>query len=114
MIQSRIYDLMDQEGSPTRPELTVGVVGHHLIPSGISNVTVNLTEVHPGGSFSIHTDNYHHIFYIINGSGQGQLDEDQYELRPGRVIEVPSGVPHGYTNTGNSTMLLLTINIPVS
>ncbi|MGY5854214.1 MAG: cupin domain-containing protein [Candidatus Thorarchaeota archaeon] len=73
-----------------------------------------LSRVAPHGKFEAHIDSYHHVFYFISGIGNGRVGDERYDIRPGRVVEVPSGVEHGYENTGDVGIVLVTINIPVS
>lgn len=54
------------------------------------------------------------MFYFIESYGEGNLGEESYEIAPGRVVEIPAGIPHGYKSTTESEMLLLTMNIPQS
>jgi mannose-6-phosphate isomerase-like protein (cupin superfamily) len=113
-MKPRIYDLSSQDFTlSSRPE-TESVLIKPLIPSGYTETKVILTKVEPGGSFQSHADAYHHVFYFIEGHGEGVLGEETYEIAPGRVVEVPAGMKHGYRNTFTSEMLLLTVNIPQS
>ncbi|MHA2213132.1 MAG: cupin domain-containing protein [Candidatus Thorarchaeota archaeon] len=71
---------------------------------------MTLTQVHPGGKFSSHRDEYDHVFYFIDGNGKGWIGEETYDIRPHRIVEVPAGELHGYENTSEKTMLLITVN----
>ncbi len=45
------------------------------------------------------------VYYVIDGTGTMQLDDEQVELRPGVVVYVPRGVRH--KARGNLTVLLV-------
>jgi quercetin dioxygenase-like cupin family protein len=94
----------------TKPEITEGVLGCNIVPENADVQSVTLTRVEPKGKFSIHTDDYNHVFLFLQGKGEGQLGEDSYDIRPGMIVRVPAGHPHGYGNTGDSNLVLLTIN----
>ena len=111
-MKKRIYDISDQEFSVTRKNLTKGVYGFPLIPEELSRTKVTLTKVESNGVFSTHIDNYHHVFYFIKGQGIGYLEDEEYTIEPGRIVEIPAGTPHGYRNTSQESMLLITMNIP--
>ncbi len=112
-LRSRTYDLHDAAWRALRPELTRGVVGASLLPEGDGGkVKIVVTRVAPGGEFATHVDPYDHIFYCLAGAGEGWLGEELYRLLPGRVAEVPAGLAHGYRNTGEEELLLLTVNLP--
>jgi mannose-6-phosphate isomerase-like protein (cupin superfamily) len=111
-MKKRIYNITDQDFIVTRKSLTKGVYGLTLIPEEFSTTKVSLTKVEPNGVFSNHIDEYHHVFYFIKGHGIGYLDDEEYSIEPGRIVEIPAGTPHGYRNTSPENMLLITMNIP--
>jgi quercetin dioxygenase-like cupin family protein len=111
MIQNRIYDIKEQSFTATREDLAAGVSGFSLLPQESLTSKIILTRVKSGGEFLSHRDSYHHLFYFIKGEGEISLADETYEIKPGRVVEVPAGETHGYKNTADDEMLLLTINI---
>jgi mannose-6-phosphate isomerase-like protein (cupin superfamily) len=113
-MEHRIYDIEEQDFAVTRRSLAEGVSGLSLIPRELANFKLTLTKVEPGGKFSTHRDEYHHVLYFISGIGIGWLEEEQYDIKPGRIAEIPAGTLHGYMNSSNETMTLITVNIPQS
>lgn len=113
-MQPRIYKLKEQEWVATRKDLTTGVFGKSIVPGELTEVKIVLTRVKPGGEFSSHIDPYHHVFFIVEGRGEGWLGEKTYEIEPGLVVEVPAGEQHGYKNSGEVDLILITVNIPKS
>ena len=111
-MKKSIYNSSNLDFGAIRKDLTKGVYGLPLIPEELSTTKVTLTKVQPYGEFSSHVDDYHHVFYFIKGQGIGWIDEEKYDVMPGRIVEIPAGVPHGYQNTTQENMLLITINIP--
>ena len=53
------------------------------------------------------------IQYIVEGSGTGWLGERRIELRPGLLLVIPNGTPHGGTEgTGGARIKALAIKLP--
>ncbi len=106
--------MKDVEWKAIRKDLTKGVFGKRLNRGDITEIKMVLTKVEPSGEFPLHKDAYHHIFYFLKGIGKGQLGDESYEIRPGVAVEVPAGEEHGYKNTGEENLLLITLNIPIN
>ena len=112
MNQVGIYDLQLKDWSRIREDLTEQVYGKSFIPKDWSNVAISLTKVESEGEFRNHIDPYHHVFYFIKGTGVGYINNEEYEIKPELIVEIPAGIDHGYKNTGKEQLILLTINIP--
>jgi quercetin dioxygenase-like cupin family protein len=76
-----------------------------------SNFKASLTLAKPGGEFPEHADLYTHIFYILEGEGEASVEGERISWKKGAALTVPSGMKHGYRNTGKADLLLITINI---
>jgi quercetin dioxygenase-like cupin family protein len=111
MHESVVYDVSDEDWSLIRRELTEGIKGLTLLHTKSQEVKLTLTRVEPRGTFRLHSDSYHHLFYCISGTGHATIANQTYELKAGRVLEVPSGIEHSYENTGDEILVLLTVNI---
>ena len=107
-----IYNITEKDWKETRPEHTRNVFGKSIIPKDWSEVKMVYTKVTANGEFSTHVDSYHHVFFYQQGTGIGWIDEKEYDITPGLVVEVPAGKSHGYKNTGSEDLLLITLNIP--
>lgn len=114
MFQKRVYELEELDWKAPRKDLTKGVFERSLVPRELTDVKIVLTRVEPGGIFSPHKDPYHHVFYFIKGHGEGQLRDESYEIKPNLMVEIPAGELHGYKNTGEEDLLLITVNIPIT
>lgn len=113
MSESRIYNLNEVVLEKIRGDLTTGVFGHSLIPSGFSSVKAVITEVAPNGEFPLHRDEYHHVFYVLSGTGTGQVGDNHYAMKQGTIVEIPAGTLHAYKNTSDEKLVLFTMNIPL-
>lgn len=111
MFKKQVKNVNGEEWNVPREELTSKVYGKTLLPRNVSVKKASLTTVYPGGKFSKHSDTYHHVFYYIQGIGVGWLEEQEYKIKPGVLVQVPAGISHGYKNTGERDMKLITFNI---
>ena len=75
-------------------------------------VRVVLTRVVPGGGFSLHRDDYGHLFYFLGGDGLLCVGDERFNVRAGLAVRVDAGEPHAYENTGTEDLTLISINIP--
>ena len=105
----QIVDVAELEWQPVRPDVAREVVGKTLLADGVKIV---LTRVVPGGGFSMHRDDYGHLFYFLGGEGIVRVGENQYPAHPGLVVRVAAGEPHAYENTGSVDLTLLSVNVP--
>ena len=110
MKQKFIMDWSELVWEPTRPDIASQVLGSGLVAKEADILSVTITRVEPNGEFSIHADNHHHVFLFLEGYGEGWLGDDSYEIRPRLIVRVPAGFSHGYRNTNDSDLVLLTIN----
>lgn len=94
---------------PVRPEITQGVSGKVLLAGPTRAV---LTRVEPGGRFMPHRDSYGHLFYILAGHGEVSAGAERRAVGPGAVVRIGAGELHGYENTGESDLLLISLNLP--
>jgi quercetin dioxygenase-like cupin family protein len=110
MNHNLVQDWSELPWESTRPDITIGVLGSRVIPKGADVHSVTLTRVEPKGEFSIHADDYNHVFLFLKGKGEGWLGDESYEIKPGLIVRVPAGQSHGYRNTNDLDLILLTIN----
>ncbi len=76
--------------------------------SCIRKQTLAEARVSPGASTAPH----HHvqteeIYYILEGRGWMQIEEERREVAPGDAIAIPPGAKHQITNTGEATLKFL-------
>jgi len=110
----RVYQIEYNKLEVVREDITKGIAGFSLIPSGMKATKVVLTTVEPYGEFSLHQDQYHHILYFISGTGECNLGDETHPVGPGTIVEIPAGTLHGYKNRSEVPIQLLTINIQLS
>lgn len=106
---SEIFELDSLEWQPLRPEITKESYAKLLMAD---EVKVMMVRVAPGGGFRPHRDGYGHLFYFLSGSGVVRVEDQEYAVRPGLVVQITAGESHAYENTGDTDLTLLSLNIP--
>ena len=104
-----ILDVTALEWQPVRPDVAQGVYGKTLLAEGVKVV---LTRVAPGGRFSVHRDDYGHLFYFLSGRGVVWVGGEKFEARPGLAVRVAPGQEHAYENAGTEDLVLMSVNLP--
>jgi mannose-6-phosphate isomerase-like protein (cupin superfamily) len=106
---SRVFDLDAIVEQAVRPNITRAVFGKTLLDDQIKVV---LTRVAPGGKFETHRDSYAHLFYFLSGQGRGWIGDQEFVARAGIVAQIDAGELHSYENTGDTDLVLISLNIP--
>jgi quercetin dioxygenase-like cupin family protein len=107
---STVFEADSLEWQPLRPNMTNGVYGKIMLAEGVQAM---LVRVAPGGGFPPHRDGYAHLFYFLSGEGIVRIEETTYAARPGLVVQVAAGESHGYENTGEADLTLISLNVPL-
>src|SRR5512136_3004199 len=106
---SDVFEVDSLEWRLLRPEMTKEVYAKLMLAD---EVKVMLVRVAPGGGFRTHRDGYGHLFYFLSGHGVVRVEEHEYAVRPGLVVQVTAGESHAYENTGDTDLTLISLNVP--
>ena len=82
-----------------------GLAGYEFQPLKDQDVAVHLVDVHKGHDTFQISKALTRIYYIIEGTGVFTIDNQNYEVAPGRLVEVPPGVEYSYS--GSMKILLV-------
>jgi len=80
--------------------------------NGAPNFAMRFFEVQPGGSTPLHTHEWEHEVYILNGTGNVWKDGAEHPVGPGTAILVSPMEEHRFSNTGDTVLQFLCM-IPV-
>ena len=61
----------------------------------------------PGGHTPYHQHDWHHVVYILEGSGTARYEEQDHPIRQGSVVYTEPNKLHSFSNTGGSPMRFL-------
>jgi mannose-6-phosphate isomerase-like protein (cupin superfamily) len=96
-------DLDDLRSSPTAA-LFEG--GRH---AGIG-ISVFVVRTPPGRFVELHTHPYSETFLLLEGRGRWTAGDVVAELRPEQMIVVPAETAHGFRNTGDVPLLVVSVH----
>jgi quercetin dioxygenase-like cupin family protein len=87
---------LDQEPEAIETEGAKGAVIRHLITEkdGAPNFNMRVVSIEPGGKSPSHSHPWEHEFFILSGSGIGEVNNKEEYLKQGDVLYVPPDVQH--------------------
>ncbi|HEX3786571.1 MAG TPA: cupin domain-containing protein [Pseudonocardiaceae bacterium] len=72
--------------------------------SQTSSVTTGITVFEVGTSIPLHTHNVEENVLVLDGEATVTIGEDTFDVAAGVNTWVPAGVPHRFSNRGDSVM----------
>jgi quercetin dioxygenase-like cupin family protein len=72
--------------------------------TGTKSTTVVYFELEPGRHLGSHTDSAEEILFVVSGSGEATIGDEQAAVQAGTLAVVPALVPHSVKNTGEETL----------
>ena len=72
--------------------------------TGATSLSVAPSEWQPSFGPLRHQHPYEEVFLFLEGTGEGEVDGEQVELRPGTAVIIPAGKWHSFTNTGTTPL----------
>lgn len=79
---------------------------------GANNFAMRLFEIAPGGHSPLHTHNFEHEVYILEGEGILFYEGQEYKFKKDYFIFVEPNKEHQFKNTGKNTLKFLCL-IPI-
>ena len=76
------------------------------------NFAMRLFEVAPRGYSPLHTHNWEHEVFILEGEGVATDGENETQIKSGTVVYVAPEEKHQFKNTGSKTLKFLCL-IPI-
>jgi quercetin dioxygenase-like cupin family protein len=74
---------------------------------GAPNFAMRLFELQPKGHSPLHSHNWEHEVYILEGNAKVLCEDQEREATTGYVVLIPSNAKHRFTNVGKSTLKFL-------
>ena len=99
----KVFDLENLGFSPT------AALFEGLPHAGIG-ISVFVVRTPPAGSVDLHVHPYSETFVVLQGNGRWTAGEDIVALRANQVLVVPPETPHGFRNTGDLPLLVVSIH----
>ncbi len=83
------------------------------LPCGVNDtLTILETTNAPGFGPPFHRHHETEIFRVLEGEYLYQVEEKRFKARPGDLITVPGGVPHGFVSTSAQPAKQLVLMLP--
>lgn len=73
-------------------------------------VTVFIVRTPPGRFVELHTHPYPETFVLLEGHGRWTADEEIVEASAETIISVPAHTLHGFRNTGQEPLLVVSVH----
>jgi len=74
-------------------------------------VAVIFMALKPGQSLKKHTPPVDVFFYILEGKGIVEINDEKQEVEKNTLIESPKGIPHLLKNTGDQVFKFLVVKL---
>jgi mannose-6-phosphate isomerase-like protein (cupin superfamily) len=75
-----------------------------------ADISIFVTRTPPGAAVELHVHPYPETFLLLEGSGRWTSGEEVVELGPEQILVVPPETPHGFRNTGDAPLLVVSIH----
>jgi quercetin dioxygenase-like cupin family protein len=73
-------------------------------------VSIFVVRTPPGRTVELHTHPYPETFLLLEGQARWTAGDTVAELERGHVLVVPPNTPHGFRNTGDMPLLLVSVH----
>lgn len=75
-----------------------------------NGVSIFVVRTPPGGGVDLHTHPYPETFVLLEGSGRWTAGGEVVDLEPDHILVVPADTPHGFRNTGEGPLLVVSVH----
>jgi mannose-6-phosphate isomerase-like protein (cupin superfamily) len=75
-----------------------------------AGISIFVVTTPPGGGVGLHVHPYAETFVLLEGQGRWTVGEQAVELQPRQIVVVPPETPHGFENTGDRPLLLVSVH----
>jgi quercetin dioxygenase-like cupin family protein len=76
-----------------------------------AGVSIIKVDTPPGRGPSLHRHEYEEVFVLHKGEVTFTLGDDTRVARPGDIVVVPAGTPHGFVNSGDEPLGMTAIHV---
>ena len=68
-----------------------------------------IARLEPGKIIESHVDPMEEIYFIADGTGVMQVDDETQQVNPGDAIWIPEGSAHNLENNGTETLVVFVV-----
>jgi quercetin dioxygenase-like cupin family protein len=103
--------VIDYKEVPARPVEIEGVTGVKIrwliSQKEAPNFAMRMFELEPASNTPLHTHDFEHEVFILEGTGELVFEKELKPFKPGYVVYVPAGKLHRFKNTGDGILKFL-------
>ena len=74
------------------------------------DISIFVTHTRPGRAVELHVHPYAETFLLLQGRGRWTRGQEMVELETDQILVVPPHTPHGFRNTGDVTLLVVSVH----
>jgi mannose-6-phosphate isomerase-like protein (cupin superfamily) len=100
---ARLFDLDEMRSSPTAWLFEGGARAD-------APLSFFLTHTPPGRGPGLHVHPYPEVFLVQEGTATFRSGPDEVVARAGQVVVVPAETPHGFKNTGEGVLRIVSMH----
>jgi quercetin dioxygenase-like cupin family protein len=106
IVETRRYEPLTDDPDDYRPNSEVALLADPERPDGafVQGMSMLFENCAPGDRIPVHTHPIEEVIVIEEGAAEVVLGNERRAVGPGAVIFIPSGVPHGMSNSGTATL----------
>jgi quercetin dioxygenase-like cupin family protein len=79
---------------------------------GARELTMRIYEIDPGGFTPLHSHEWEHAVFVVQGSGKVMDGKQECQLEKNDVLYIAGDEKHQIRNTGESNMVLISV-VPI-
>jgi quercetin dioxygenase-like cupin family protein len=106
IVENWEYTPLDSFDDPDdyRPDSELALVIDPAQPNSrfVGGLTVFKERIAPGDRIPLHQHTLEEVFFLDEGHLEVTLGEERRKISPGAVVFIPSRVPHGFSNVGET------------
>ena len=72
--------------------------------------SIFIVRTPPGGGVGLHVHPYAETFVLLEGHGRWTVGDEAVELRAEQIVVVPPQTPHGFVNTSDAPLLVVSVH----
>ncbi|HLX19733.1 MAG TPA: cupin domain-containing protein [Gaiellaceae bacterium] len=98
-----VLDLADMKFSPTAWLFEGG-------PRAGIGISMFVVRTPPGKGVDLHVHPYSETFVLLEGRGTWTAGDEVIELQANQMLVVPAEMPHGFRNTSEAPLLVVSVH----
>jgi quercetin dioxygenase-like cupin family protein len=108
----QIINLTDINGTTFPTGRKTRVMIGATSPITADNFVMGYVEIEPNGSVPMHSHEQEEVYFIVQGEGTIQINNETETIQEGSAVYIPSFTKHELINTSNVKMIMMFVYSP--